>query len=55
MQNYIYIVGDSVSRECVVIDACWDTNGIIKYAKANDLRIVGAVVTHCHFDHGNLF
>jgi glyoxylase-like metal-dependent hydrolase (beta-lactamase superfamily II) len=48
-------VGDAASRECIVIDSCWDTTGIAKYAKANDLKIVGAAVTHCHFDHGKLF
>ena len=43
MQNYIYIIGDTISKECIVVDCCWDVHGIVKYAKANGLKIVGAV------------
>jgi hypothetical protein len=28
MQNFIYLVGDARTRECVVVDACWDVAGI---------------------------
>jgi hypothetical protein len=26
MQNYIYLIGDAKTRECVVVDAAWDVN-----------------------------
>ena len=29
MQNFIYLVGDARTRQCAVIDACWDVDGII--------------------------
>jgi glyoxylase-like metal-dependent hydrolase (beta-lactamase superfamily II) len=49
--NFIYLIADKESRDCIVIDACWDIYGILKYAKDKNLRIVGAVITHYHVDH----
>ena len=51
MQNHIYIVGCATSRECYVVDGCWDTDGIAAFARRNKMRLVGAVGTHYHFDH----
>uniref|UniRef100_A0A7S3F7Q4 Metallo-beta-lactamase domain-containing protein n=1 Tax=Haptolina ericina TaxID=156174 RepID=A0A7S3F7Q4_9EUKA len=51
MQNLIYLVGDLATRECYVIDACWDCKGIHSYARRSKMRIVGAISTHYHFDH----
>ncbi|KAJ3065908.1 hypothetical protein HK102_007782 [Quaeritorhiza haematococci] len=51
MRNFIYIVGNEESRECVVVDACWDVDGILRHAKNNNLKIVAAILTHYHVDH----
>ncbi|KAL2635672.1 hypothetical protein R1flu_007151 [Riccia fluitans] len=51
MQNYIYLIGDARTRECVVIDAAWDVKGIRSVMAADNMKLVGAVVTHYHFDH----
>ena len=51
MQNFIYLVGDAKTRECVVIDACWDVEGIIEFVKDEKMKLIGAVATHYHFDH----
>ena len=51
MQNYIYLVGCSATRECYAIDASWDVDGIAAYAKRHRMRLVGALGTHFHFDH----
>ncbi|KAG6542575.1 hypothetical protein Mapa_016046 [Marchantia paleacea] len=51
MQNYIYLIGDARTRECVVVDAAWDVKGIRAIAAADNMKLVGAVVTHYHFDH----
>ncbi|KAJ7567895.1 hypothetical protein O6H91_01G011200 [Diphasiastrum complanatum] len=51
MQNYIYLVGDAKTREAVVVDAAWDVKGIKAYAAGENINLVGAVVTHYHFDH----
>ena len=51
MQNFIYLVGDARTRQCAVIDACWDVDGIIAVAKKDKMSITRAVATHYHFDH----
>ncbi|KAK9763095.1 hypothetical protein K7432_010552 [Basidiobolus ranarum] len=51
MRNFIYIIADKETRECVVIDACWDATGIMNIIEKHKFKLVGAVVTHYHFDH----
>ncbi len=51
MQNFVYLVGDPVARECVVVDPAWEIDEIVQTAEAADMRIVGALVTHTHQDH----
>jgi hydroxyacylglutathione hydrolase len=57
MQNYVYLIGDRVTREAVVVDAAWDIDAIIRIAEADEMKITKAFVTHFHPDHigGNLF
>lgn len=57
MANFVYLIGDARSRECVVVDPAWDIAGILATAAAEDMRIVGALATHYHPDHigGDLF
>src|SRR6185503_5756159 len=51
MQNFVYLIGDPVARECVVVDPAWEIDEIVRTAEAADLRITGALVTHTHQDH----
>ncbi len=51
MQNFVYLVGDPVARECVVVDPAWEIDAIIETAQTDDMRIVGALITHTHQDH----
>ncbi|CAI2189187.1 11738_t:CDS:2 [Funneliformis geosporum] len=51
MKNIIYIIADLDTRKCVVVDACWDVDGILKFVKKKGLELVGSIVTHYHFDH----
>lgn len=51
MQNFIYFIGSASSRECVVVDPAWDTDGIVEFAEAEGMKITGALVTHYHPDH----
>ena len=43
--NFIYIVGDKASRECIVIDPCWDVDGIKRVVQENKYKLVGAIAT----------
>src|SRR5712692_4432073 len=51
MQNFVYLVGDPVARECVVVDPAWEIDTIVETAQADDMTIKGALVTHTHQDH----
>jgi glyoxylase-like metal-dependent hydrolase (beta-lactamase superfamily II) len=51
LRNFIYILVNTDSRECLVVDACWDIDGIIDYISKQNLKLVGAIVTHYHIDH----
>jgi glyoxylase-like metal-dependent hydrolase (beta-lactamase superfamily II) len=51
MQNFVYLVGDPVARQCVVVDPAWEIDTIMSAAEAADMTIVGALVTHTHQDH----
>lgn len=57
MQNFVYLIGDRDARECVVVDPAWDIDGIVDRAAQDDMRIIGALVSHYHPDHvgGSLF
>lgn len=51
MQNIIYIIGDYNSGDVMVVDGCWDVDGILQYCQDNKLAIQGIIITHNHFDH----
>ncbi len=51
MQNFVYLVGDPVARECVVVDPAWEIDTIVETAQADGMRLTGALVTHTHQDH----
>jgi glyoxylase-like metal-dependent hydrolase (beta-lactamase superfamily II) len=57
MANFMYLIGDTTSREAAVVDPAWDVHGLLDLAEADGYRIVGALVTHYHPDHvgGNLW
>src|SRR6267143_1335868 len=51
MQNFVYLVGDPVVRECVVVDPAWEIDTIVDAAATDGMTIIGALVTHTHQDH----
>jgi glyoxylase-like metal-dependent hydrolase (beta-lactamase superfamily II) len=51
MANFVYFIGSRATRTCVVVDPAWDTDAIVRQAAADDMKIVGALVTHYHPDH----
>ena len=57
MANFVYLIGDDATRECMVVDPAWDIQGICDYVEREGMRLTGALVTHYHPDHvgGNIF
>ena len=57
MANFIYLIGDRESRECLVVDPAWDIEGLLEVIQEDDMNLVGALVTHYHPDHvgGSIF
>lgn len=52
MKNVVYVIGDMETRECVVVDPCWDVDGIIReVVEVDKMKIIGILATHNHFDH----
>ena len=51
MQNFVYLIGDQASRECVVVDPAWEIDSIADLVAADDMRLTGALATHYHPDH----
>ncbi len=57
MQNFVYLVGDPVAKQCVVVDPAWEIETIVDMAQCDDMAIIAALITHTHPDHvgGHLF
>lgn len=57
MANFVYVIGDDQTRQCVIVDPAWDVKGILDYLDKEDMRLSGALVTHYHPDHigGEIF
>jgi glyoxylase-like metal-dependent hydrolase (beta-lactamase superfamily II) len=57
MQNFVYLIGDTATRECVVVDPAWEIDAILDEIQSDDMRLTGMLVTHTHQDHvgGHLF
>jgi len=57
MQNFVYVIGDPETRDCVVVDPAWDIDAILDTINRDGMTLKGALVTHTHQDHvgGHLF
>ena len=57
MANFVYLLGDRTTRECLAVDPAWDVRDLLAVAERDGMKIVGALATHYHPDHigGDLF
>jgi hydroxyacylglutathione hydrolase len=51
MANFMYLLGDSRTREAFVVDPAWDVRSLLDVAEADGYAVRGALVTHYHPDH----
>jgi hydroxyacylglutathione hydrolase len=57
MQNYVYLIGDPITRQAAVVDPAWEVERIVQAAQEDDYTITKVLITHTHQDHtgGHLF
>ena len=53
MENFVYLIGDTEKRECVMVDPAWEVDRVVKIAADDGMKITGGLVTHTHYDHVN--
>ncbi len=51
MVNFVYLIGDNVTRECVIVDPAYAVDELINIASTDEMNVVGALATHYHADH----
>jgi len=51
MANFVYVVVDRQAGECVLVDPAWDVQGLLDIVARQNLKLVGVVATHAHWDH----
>ena len=51
MQNFVYVIGSSRTRDVVLVDPAWDIEGLSNHLAERDYKLTGALVTHYHPDH----
>jgi len=51
MRNFVYLIGDRETGECVVVDPAWAVRDLVEIAGRDGMRLVGALATHHHPDH----
>ena len=51
MNNFMYLVGDRRTGDCVVVDGCWAPDELAALAAADNMTLRAAIATHYHWDH----
>ena len=51
MVNFVYLIGDKSTRECMIIDPAYAVGELLSVAEQDGMRVVGALATHYHPDH----
>jgi glyoxylase-like metal-dependent hydrolase (beta-lactamase superfamily II) len=51
MVNFVYLIGDKSTRECMIIDPAYAVEELLSVAEKDDMKVVGALATHYHPDH----
>lgn len=57
MANFVYLIGDTETRQCFAVDPAWDIKGILDNVDKDEMKLTGVLVTHYHPDHigGSIF
>ncbi len=52
-ENFVYLVGPKSGDEVLVVDPAWEVPAIEAAVEEDGKRLVGAFISHSHFDHIN--
>ena len=55
MVNFVYLIGDKLTRECMIIDPAYAVEELLSVAEQDGMKVVGALATHYHPDHVGVF
>ena len=57
MVNFVYLIGDTQTREVVVVDPAYAVRDLVQLCEADDMKLIGVLATHFHPDHigGDLY
>lgn len=57
MQNYVYLIGDPVTRRAAAVDPAWEVERVVQTAQEDGYTLSKVLITHTHQDHtgGELF
>lgn len=53
MQNFVYLIADTDTREAVVVDPAWNVPELIRQLTKSRYKLTHIFLTHGHFDHIN--
>ncbi len=51
MVNFVYLIGDRATGECVAVDPAWSIDDLLDVVERDEMKLVGALATHYHPDH----
>ena len=51
MRNFAYLIGDSETGDCVVVDPAYAAGDLVDALEADGMHLSGVLVTHHHPDH----
>ena len=51
MVNFVYLIGDRESRECLVVDPAYAVTDILQIINDDEMNLTGVLATHYHPDH----
>ena len=51
MVNFVYLVGDKQTRECVIVDPAYAVNDLLQIIVNDGMKLTGVLATHYHSDH----
>jgi hydroxyacylglutathione hydrolase len=51
MVNFVYVIGDRSSGECLLVDPAYAVGDLLNTVAADDMRVTGVLATHYHADH----